>query len=247
VDFLARLPRPCLFFGGNAAIRAQRLSRKGLDADDLQQFQSGVAIQIDPCRTSEEGTVASLHQPVQLRAWGDSIEAFERHFPHDLTSDQDPAQRGLSCQNLAPHLRIQNCKVQIDNPVEDNFRGFRCRSQNNLSQVSLPFETLLQHLHRNWATVELFDGDRHVGMMVKQLPEGFRQVGGGDAIEASERFGIFVKKGPERFLMAIDVHSAFFPDDYEGLLETIPRGTVATNGTTGGGSGWGDSRTVSTR
>jgi hypothetical protein len=84
-------------------------------------------------------------------------------------------------------------------------------------------------------------------MVVQQLPEGMRQIGGGDAVEASERFGIFVKEGPEGLLIAVDVHSAFFPDDYEGLLETNPRETVATNGTTGGGSGLGDSRTVSTR
>lgn len=161
--------------------------------------------------------------------------------------DQDATQRDLACQNLASHLRIQDREVQVDNAVEDNFGGFRRRSQDNFSKVSLPFETLLQNLDRNWATVELLDGDRHVGMMVKQLPEGLRQIGRGDAVEASERIGIFVEEGPQRFLVAIDVHSAFFPDDYEGLLETIPRGTVATNGTTGGGSGWGDSRTVSTR
>ncbi len=161
--------------------------------------------------------------------------------------DQDTTQRGLSCQNLASYLRIQHREVQVDDSVEDNFGGFRHCFQDNFSEVSLPFETLLQYLDRNWATVELFDGDRHVGMMVKQLSEGLRQIGRVDAVEASERIGIFVEKGPERFLVVIDVHSAFFPDDYEGLLETIPRGTVATNGTTGGGSGWGDSRTVSTR
>jgi hypothetical protein len=207
-----------------------------------------VAIQIDLGRTPEKGTVlASSHQLEQLGTWGDPIELLQRHLAHHLMFDQDSTQRGLSRQNLAAHLGIQNREVQVDNPVENDFRGHRCRPQDDFSEVPFSFETLLEHLDRDWATMEPFDGDRHVGMVIQKLPEWLRQIGGCDAIEASECFGIFVKEGPKRFLMAIDVHSELFPDDYEGLLETNPRGTVATNGTTGGGSGWGDSKTVSTR